>query len=155
MLTLVWALGGCGGMGYDAEEFDSQYPDLTFALRVEDPDGKPIGGARVFVDGERDDWWTESEFESVGSGFSAAWRGFETNWIRENYQIYSAIGSGKLRFDVAVRKAGWTDAVIIVQIEELTAQRYHVRGVLTMYPAGGGPADPPLQYAEVVEAPVE
>ena len=153
MLTVLVASGGCGGMDYDPDEFDSQYPDLTFALRIQDPDGNAIGSVRVWVDGERDYWWSEADYEALGSVFPSSWRGYMVNWVNKNYQILSPIGSGPTRFDLAVRKTGWTEAVTVVQIDETNAQHYFVRDVLTLYPAGGGPANPPLQYAEVVEGP--
>ena len=81
VLTVLLAFSGCGGMGYDSGEFDSRYPDLTFALRIQDPDGNAIGSVRVWVDGERDYCWSEPEYEPLGSVFPAAWRGFLANWI--------------------------------------------------------------------------
>lgn len=154
LLALVLA-GGCGG-GFDFADFETEYPEISFVLRIQDPDGNAIGNARLWVDGDRDDWLSEAFYWTIGVGFPQAWAGFQANWIREDYQIYQRIGDGGLRFGVTATKSGWSDASTVIDIPDLTAQQYFARDTLTMYPVGDEPpVNPPARFAEVVEAPVQ
>jgi len=149
IVGIVVALGGCAGMGFEEIKIPD-FPQLTLILRVQDPAGDPIGNARVFVDGHWDEWTTNGFFEPLGADFPAAWVGFPANWVSEEYQITDPIGSGPARFDIAVRKVGWTSDLTIVELADTNAHRYFVRDTMTLYPEGGGPQPPVLHYAEVI-----
>jgi hypothetical protein len=150
-LALIIALSGCGGTSMDEIMGDLREQRLVLILRVQDPDGNPIGNAQVFVDGRRDDWRTDSEFLPLGEDFPAAWQDFLCNWVSEGWSMYYEDGDplgGRL--DLAVRKVGWDEGLTIVLIPDTDVDRFFVRDTITLYPEGSGGNPPNPQYAEVL-----
>lgn len=151
-LVVLSILTGCGGMDYGPDSPGyPQYRQLTLILAVQDPDGQPIANARVYVDGERDEWTTEDTFERLGPGFPHAWQDLLANWSSDFYQLIEDTPSDHVRFDLAVRKVGWGEDVSIVEIDDPTADHVFVRDVMTLYPGGSGTSPEP-HYAEVIYA---
>ena len=118
---------------------------------MQDPDGNPVAHARVFVDGERDDWLTEEGFEPLGTDVPVAWQGWLANWVSDTYDIIEDTPGEAVHFDIAARKTGWGEGVSIVQIDAPTADEYFVRATITLYPGGVG-SDPQPHYAEILAA---
>lgn len=145
-------LTGCGG-GFAPG--DPDYPEetrLTLALRAQDPDGNPIANARVYVDGDRDDWLTEEAFEPLDTEFPQQWRGWLANWVDNTRAIFDPTPGEPIHFDIAVRKTGWGEGVTVVHIASASARHYYARDTITLYP-GGADGNPAVEYAEVFPAP--
>lgn len=149
LCLLLMGAGGCGGsLSYNLPG----YAQLTIILRVQDVEGNPIGNARVYVDGERDEWTTASEFWPLsGTEYPLAWQGFLHNWLSEAYSLPQT--QQPVRFDIAVRKMGWSTDLSLVQMPDVTAEHYFIRDVMTLYPEGAAPQPPVIHQAEVLAAP--
>lgn len=144
---LVIMLGGCGGMATDTTIPDVGERRMFLALRVQDAAGNPIGGVRVFVDGRRDEFRTEWQFEPLGSGWPASWQGWQANWTSQQWSLYGPREPERL--DIAVSKVGWTEDVTVVDIEDPSFDQYFIRDTMTLFPESSGQTAPPHE-AEVV-----
>jgi len=155
LVGLPVLLAGCGGSGvYDGGDGDLVEIGLTMVLRVQDADGNAIGDARVYVDGDRDDLYTDSEYWTLDEAFPAAWQDFEANWFSDRWALYGDAAAPRGgRIELVVRKLGWTDGLTIAVIPDSPDEHFWVRDTITLYPSGSGDAEPTPQYAEVLAAP--
>ncbi len=151
--VLGLVLGGCGG-SVSIPGGDLVETALTMVLRVQDADGNPIGDARVYVDGDRDDVATDPEFWTLDGSFPAAWRGATANWYSDRWALYgdSTTPRGG-RVELVVRKFGWTAGLTIAVIPDTPDTHFWIRDTITLYPSGSVVPDPSPQYAEVLAAP--
>ena len=156
-------LNGCGGSdiddddGYDPGDPEfPQYKDLTLILRVVDPDGDPVGGASVWVDGSEDDRKTDAQLHPLSDGYPRQWRGWLANWTSDDYRLVINYRGDRDTFIIEAGKRGyWSDSTRVV-ISDYEPDEIFVRDVLVLKPKSGwlGPAqieDEPKQ-AEIVAA---
>jgi hypothetical protein len=153
MLVLSVLLGGCAG-SVDIPGTDLLEIGLSMVLRVQDAAGNAIGDARIYVDGSRDNLFTDPDFWGLGAGFPAGWQGFQANWFSDRWSLYGDDPSQRGgRVELVVRKLGWTSGLTIAIIPDSPDEHFWVRDVITLFPEGSVGPDPNPQYAEVLAGP--
>lgn len=150
-LGAVVVLSGCGGSGTALPDTHLLETPLSMVLRVQDADGNAIGDARVYVDGDRDDAYTDPEFWALGVGDPAAWAGFAANWFSDRWALFFGDAEPRGgRVELVVRKLGWTTGLTIAVIPDTPDEHFWVRDTITLYPEGSVLPGPTPQYAEVL-----
>lgn len=136
LLLTVFALGGCGG-GYIDDDYyhEDDYPrytDLTLILRVQTPNGNPLGGATVWIDGDRDDHRTDSEFHPLADGYPRDWWGWLANWVSDEYSVVMSYPGDADEFEMRVSKPGFTADRSTVVVEDWEPDHIFIRDVMTL-----------------------
>jgi hypothetical protein len=143
ILALGLVLGGCGGTIDDDNGLDLGdpgypiYKDLTIILCVQDPNGWPVGGATVFVDGAEALNETEDEYQRLGDGYPVAWIGWLANWVSDYYQVVMNYAGDVDEFVITATRDGWTEDTSLVQIFDYEPDHIFIRDTMTIAPFGG------------------
>jgi hypothetical protein len=144
LLASVFAFGGCGSTYLDDDNGynpgDDGYPlyvNMTLVWKVIDPDGYPIGGVTMWLDGAESMYLTDPEFTPLGNNYPYNWRGWLCNWISDEYRAVINYHGDSDSFELRATKPGWTDASTILEVNEYDYPEVFIRGTLVMYPIDG------------------
>lgn len=106
----VW-MSGCAGESDDYRYRPSPTKLLEIYLKVARPDGQPLEGATVWVDGSAQSHRTDDSYLRLGSDFPPDWRGWEYNWFggpfRFDTRDFPRHGAS---IEILVSKEGWRTA---------------------------------------------
>lgn len=137
---------GCGGDGdwYYGERNYPQYRYLNLYLRVEKPNGDPLGGATVTIEGERVDGLTANRWYQIGADGPSSWRGWLHNWAVKDFQV-RINNRGQVRsLTVRVAREGWGADSAEVDVRDADPARVYVRTIFVLgvgdAAAGRGPS---------------
>jgi hypothetical protein len=166
--ALVWipiliTLGGCDGTDIDDDDgyvsghpAYPQYKNLTIALQVVDPAGRPIGDASVWVDGREDTRKTKSWLQILGQGWPRTWRNWRANWTSDRYRVVMNYPGDVDEFTIAAGKKGYWSDETRVRISDREPDEIFVRDVLVLEPRptiySAQAPDKPDREAEIVGA---
>jgi hypothetical protein len=128
-------LTGCGGGGgwYYGEDWDyPEYHYVTLYLRVQEPDGSPLRGAKVTIAGEEVDGLTAGRWYRIGEEAPPEWRGWQYNWAVEDYQVRINREGQVRRLTVRVAKEGWGSDSTEIVVEDDDPTYIYVRIVFTL-----------------------
>lgn len=137
-VVAVWAIGGCGGGGGDVEwvygsEWDyPQYRYVTIYLRVEQPNGGPLAGAVVTINGEEVDGLTAGRWYAIGDDGPPEWRGWPHNWAVIDLPVRIDRPGQVRTLTIRARKAGWGWDSTKVRIADADPDYVFVRAVLVL-----------------------
>ncbi len=141
LALLIAAIAGCSGGDIDDDDgYDpgySNYPqhkNLTLILRVVDPDGRPVGGASVWVGDHEDDYMTTSRLRPLGDGYPRQWRGWLANWTSDEYRVVINYPGDRDEFTVEAGKRGYWSDETRVSISDYEPDEIFVRDELVLVP---------------------
>ena len=141
LALLIAAIAGCGGTDIDDDDgYDpgySNYPEhknLTLILRVVDPDGRPVGGASVWVADHEDDYMTTSRLHPLGDGYPRQWRGWLANWTSDEYRVVINYPGDRDEFTIEAGKQGYWSDETRVSISNYEPDEIFVRDELVLVP---------------------
>ncbi len=129
---LVAGCGGGGGSYYYGENDYPQYRYLSLYLRVEKPNGDPLGGATVTIEGEEVDGLTASRWYQVGSEGPSSWRGWLYNWAVGDFQVLINREGQVKSLTVRVARDGWGADSAEVKVRDADPDRVYVRVIFVL-----------------------
>lgn len=108
LLAGTFWLSGCAGEEDHRYRSTSTTKLLEIFLNVATPDGRPLEGATVWVDGSVQPNRTRGTYQHLDSRFPPDWRGWQYNWfggpfrfdLRDTY-------SRTVNIEILVSKTGW------------------------------------------------
>ncbi len=106
LVSVAW-LSGCAGED-DYRHRPSPTKLLEIYLNVATPEGEPLEGATVWVDGSAQSHRTGDSYQRLDSSFPPDWRGWEYNWaggpFRFDTRDFPRHGAN---IEILVSKTGW------------------------------------------------
>ncbi len=134
-LVALLVLSGCGGSGdseYSPYDDYPQYRYLTLYLRVQDVDGDPVRGARVYINDERVDGYTAGRWYEIGAEGPVEWEGWPYNWAVEDLPVRIDRRGQVRRLRIEVVKSGWGTRRSTVYVRDSDPDYLFVRIRFTM-----------------------
>lgn len=129
---IVAGCGGSGGDEYDPWDDYPQYRYLTLYLRVQDPDGDPVRGARVYINNDRVDGLTAGRWYEVGLEGPEEWEGWLHNWAVEDFPVRIDHEGQVRKLRIKVSKPGWDTRYSTVYVRDADPDYMYVRIRFTM-----------------------
>ena len=146
-LAVFLAVTGCGGGDDGCRWHYPQYRYLTLYLRVEKPNGDPLPGATVTIEGKEVNGLTAGRWYAIGRDGPAEWRGWLHNWAVEDYRV-RINRKGQVRtLTVHVFRDGWGWDAAEVEIADADPVYVYVRIIFVLGVTGSqGPQGPKIEY---------
>lgn len=136
--TVGLFLAGCGGGGKCTDgNVDDSYPKSKYVdlyLQISAPNGDPLGGASVEINGSTVNGPTSDSWSEIGTDAPEEWLGWKYNWVIKDYEVVIN-QKGEVRdLIVRVSKPGFGPRQATVPIRSTDPAKVYVRLWFTLQP---------------------
>ncbi|MBC7286968.1 MAG: hypothetical protein H5T86_02780 [Armatimonadetes bacterium] len=109
-----------------------QYRYVTIYLRVQEPDGDPVRGAAVYIDGEPIDGLTAGRWYRIDDDGPPEWQGWLHNWAVHDLAVRIDRRNQVRELDLEVAKDGWGSRSTTIRVRDSDPEHMYVRVKFTL-----------------------